>query len=69
MWLGRAFDAVEDGGDGGRNMPKGETLLQEMLLVASKCLGAMMHNCAIYSARDEHAPLCTSRAETHCRLG
>lgn len=45
--LGRAFVPVPvDGGDDGRNTPTGDTISQESLLAASKCLGSMMHNCA-----------------------
>jgi len=47
--LGRAFVPIfvpVDGGDDGRNTPTGDTISQESLLAASKCLGSMMHNCA-----------------------
>ena len=52
--LGRAFVVVEDGGGDGKNTMTGETISQELLLAASKCLGAMMHNCATWLGMSMH---------------
>jgi hypothetical protein len=57
--LGRAFVAV-DGGDDGRNTPTGDTISQESLLAASKCLGSMMHNCATHLFSQISSPTSSS---------